>query len=92
VFALGFISTIFFGWLPLYLPELFPTHARATGSGVAFNFGRIATAAGMFGNAWLVSHFSGDYAQVGQVTSLVYGLGMVIILFAPDTSGRRLQD
>lgn len=33
VFAQGFVATLFFGWLPLYLPELFPTHVRATGSG-----------------------------------------------------------
>lgn len=30
VFAQGFVATLFFGWLPLYLPELFPTHVRAT--------------------------------------------------------------
>ena len=31
VFAQGFVATLFFGWLPLYLPELFPTHVRADG-------------------------------------------------------------
>lgn len=90
VFGLGFISTIFFGWLPLYLPELFPTQARATGTGVAFNFGRIATAAGVLGTGLLMAHYQGNYAQVGQVTSLIYAAGMVIILFAPDTSSKRL--
>ena len=35
VFAQGFVATLFFGWLPLYLPELFPTRVRATGSGLA---------------------------------------------------------
>jgi MFS family permease len=91
VFALGFVSTIFFGWLPLYLPELFPTHARATGTGVSFNFGRIATAFGVLGTGLLTGYYDGDYAKVGQVTSLIYALGMVIILFAPDTSRKRLQ-
>ena len=42
---LGFVATVFFGWLPLYLPELFPTRVRATGTGVTFNFGRVAPAA-----------------------------------------------
>jgi hypothetical protein len=32
--ALGFFSGIYFGWLPLFLPELFPTAARSTGAGV----------------------------------------------------------
>ena len=35
VFAQGFVATLFFGWLPLYLPELFPTRVRAAGSGIA---------------------------------------------------------
>jgi MFS family permease len=90
VFSLGFVSTIFFGWLPLYLPELFPTQARATGSGISFNFGRIFTACGVLGAGFLVGHYGGDYAKVGQITSLVYAAGMVIILFAPDTARKRL--
>ena len=40
-FILGFISIIYFGWLPLFLPELFPTRVRSTGSGVSFNTGRV---------------------------------------------------
>ena len=35
--------------------------------------------------------FDGDYARVEQVTCLIYGLGMVVIVFAPDTSGTRLD-
>src|SRR4029079_5205723 len=92
VFVVGFISTIFFGWLPLYLPELFPTAARATGPGVSFNFGRILTAIGVLGTGSLTAAFGGDYAAAGRVTSLVYALGMVVILFAPDTTGRRLRE
>ncbi len=37
----GIFTASFYGWLPLYLPELFPTRVRATGQGFAFNFGRI---------------------------------------------------
>lgn len=92
VFAIGFVSTIFFGWLPLYLPELFPTHARATGSGVSFNFGRILTAAGVLGTGALTSFYREDYAAAGRITSLVYALGMIVILFAPDTTGKKLKE
>ncbi len=46
-FVAGVCTASFYGWLPLYLPELFPTHVRATGSGIAFNTGRFATAIGM---------------------------------------------
>lgn len=86
VFALGVIGTVFFGWLPLYLPELFPTRVRATGAGVTFNFGRFASAVGVLTAGWLMSVFAGDYARVGEVMGYVYGLGAVVIWFAPDPS------
>jgi MFS family permease len=92
VAAIGFFGTIYFGWLPLYLPELFPTSVRATGTGVAFNFGRIATAVGVLGAGQIMQAFGGDYARMGRATCLVYLLGMIIIIFAPDTSRKRLTD
>jgi hypothetical protein len=92
VFALGFISTILFGWLPLYLPELFPTYSRATGAGVSFNFGRILTGLGVLGTGAITAWFNEDYARAGSVTTLVYALGMIVILFAPDTTKDKLKD
>ena len=92
VFLLGLVATVFFGWLPLYLPELFPTRARATGAGVTYNFGRIGSAAGVLAAGSLMAWFRGDYARVGEVTAWVYALGMVAILFAPDTSKSAVQD
>ena len=52
---LGMISASFYGWLPLYLPELFRTSVRATGQGFGFNFGRIIAAAGNLQMANLLS-------------------------------------
>jgi MFS family permease len=91
-FMLGVTGGFYFGWLPLCLPELFPTRVRSTGAGVTFNFGRIASALGVLGAGALVQHYDGDYARVGALTSLVYFLGMVIIWFAPETSGKKLED
>jgi hypothetical protein len=91
--ALGFFSGFYFGWLPLCLPELFPTRVRSTGAGVSFNFGRIVTAFGVLIAAELLNQFfDGDYAQIGRSTSLIYAVGMVIIWFAPDTSAKELED
>jgi MFS family permease len=92
VFVLGVVSTLFFGWLPLYLPELFPTSARATGSGVSFNFGRILTALGVLAAGAITTWLNEDYGQAGSITMLVYALGMVVILFAPDTTKEKLKD
>jgi MFS family permease len=86
VFAQGFVATLFFGWLPLYLPELFPTHVRATGTGIAYNFGRFASAAGVVFAGTLMLWSGGDYAKVGVITGLVYALGMIVIWWAPDTT------
>jgi len=92
VSALGFFSGIYFGWLPLFLPELFPTRVRATGAGVSFNFGRILTALTIVATGALMELFAGDFAQIGRVTSLIYLIGMIAIWFAPDTSQRQLED
>ena len=90
VFAQGFVATLVFGWLPLYLPELFPTHVRAAGSGVSYNVGRFATAAGVMTAGFLFTALGGSYASVGAAAALIYGLGMVAIWWAPDTARRSL--
>ena len=92
VSVLGFFSGIYFGWLPLCLPEMFPTRVRSTGAGVSFNFGRILTAVTIFLSGELLRQFGGDYAQIGRITSLIYAVGMLVILFAPDTSKKQLED
>jgi SHS family sialic acid transporter-like MFS transporter len=89
--ALGFFSGFFFGWLPLCLPELFPTRVRSTGAGVSFNWGRIATAVGVLVASEALRLVNGNYALIGGITSLVYALGMIVILFVPDTSKRQLD-
>lgn len=89
--ALGFFSGFFFGWLPLCLPELFPTRVRSTGAGVSFNWGRIATAVGVLAAGEMLRFVNGNYARIGAVTSLVYALGMIVILFVPDTSKNQLD-
>ncbi|MGC3971480.1 MAG: MFS transporter [Pirellulales bacterium] len=83
VFLIGISGTLFFGWLPLYLPELFPTAVRATGIGLTYNAGRILTALGIIVAGELIRAMGDDYARVGTMTSWVYLLGMIIILFAP---------
>lgn len=91
-FLLGFVGVTYFGWLPLYLPELFPTRVRSTGIGVTFNSGRILAAGCVLGAGVLAGWFHGDYARVGSITGLVYVAGMVVICFAPDTTKNRLED
>ena len=62
VLLAGCMTASFYGWLPLYLPELFPTRIRATGQGFAYNFGRVLAAAGTLASGQLLNHFGEDYA------------------------------
>ncbi|MBX9791994.1 MAG: MFS transporter [Pirellulales bacterium] len=88
----GCVTAAFYGWLPLYLPELFPTRMRATGQGLAFNFGRIVAAFASLQTGALVKRFDGSIAQAAAATSLVYALGLVLIWLAPETRGRPLPE
>jgi MFS transporter, SHS family, sialic acid transporter len=90
-FVVGCCSASFYGWLPLYLPELFPTRSRATGQGVAFNTGRIIAAIGTLNVSTMIQGLGG-YAKTGMVISCVYLLGMVLIWFAPETKNRPLPE
>ena len=84
----GFITTLFFGWLPLYLPQLFPVEVRATGTGIAYNTGRFATAAGIFLAGAIFSALGSDYSRTGAVCSLVYALGILVALLLHHHSRR----
>jgi len=88
--VVGAATAAFYGWLPLYLPELFPTRARATGQGVSYNTGRILAALGAITQGQLVSEFGGSYAKAGAVVTLVYLVGMILIWFGRETKGRPL--
>ena len=79
----GFVSTLFFGWLAVYLPSVFPVEVRAAGSGLAYNAGRFLTAAGVLAAGTLFTALGGDYARVGSLCSLVYALGIAAIWLTP---------
>ncbi|MEE2942085.1 MAG: MFS transporter [Verrucomicrobiota bacterium] len=89
---LGFFSGIFFGWLPLFLPELFVTRVRSVGAGVCFNFGRIITALTVFITAGLIAYFDNDFRQIGRITSLIYLCGAIGILLMPKGVEGTIKD
>ena len=91
-FLTGATTGAFYGWLPLFLPEVFPTRVRATGQGFSYNFGRVLAAGGSLGMGALMQQFGGSYAQAGAVVTFVYGIGALLIWLAPETKGRPLPD
>jgi MFS family permease len=102
-FIAGVFTASFYGWLPLYLPELFRTSVRATGQGFGFNFGRILAAIGVLQVGNLLKVLDTD-VELGPLTiahghplacsaiCLVYLLGMVLIWFCPETKGKPLPE
>ena len=106
VFAAGGITAAFYGWFPLYLPELFPTSIRATSQGFAFNFGRVLSAVGSLQTAALTTWFARGMEQdrieldafpkAGAALAAIYLIGIAIIWLGPETKGKplpvRMQD
>lgn len=100
-FILGGCTASFYGWLPLYLPELFATKVRATGQGFGFNFGRILAAiAGLQVGSLLklvdgyqtYAGLKGGYPVACSFVCFVYVIGMGLIWLAPETRGKPLPD
>jgi predicted MFS family arabinose efflux permease len=93
VLIAGGMTASFYGWLPLYLPELFPTRVRAFSQGFAFNFGRIVAAVGALQFGYLMQNvFNGSYPKACTVLSMIYLVGMLVIWWAPETRGRELPE
>ena len=102
-FVAGVCTASFYGWLPLYLPELFRTHVRATGQGFGFNYGRILAAVGVLQLGNLLRTLTTDQQLWGltipagrplacSAIAFIYVVGMVIIWFAPETRGKPLPE
>ena len=95
---MGFFTASFYGWLPLYLPELFATNVRATGQGFGFNFGRILAAIGALQVGNLFKPFELFGYQVGgqpfacSAMAAIYIVGALLIFAAPETRGKPLPD
>jgi MFS family permease len=101
-FVAGGITAAFYGWFPLYFPELFPTSIRATSQGFAYNFGRVISAAGTLQTAQLTAWFAKEiepsrveleaFPKAGAALALIYLVGAAIIWLGPETKGKPLPE
>jgi MFS family permease len=91
VFTLGMSATAFFGFFPLYLPELFPTRVRATGQGVCYNTGRLIAVPFVLLSGKLVE-ILGGYQHAAAAITLVYLVGLFVAFLGKETSGQALQE
>ncbi len=84
-FLAGGVTSSFYGFFPLYFPELFPTAVRATGQGFAFNFGRILAAIGGLQTTTLINYFGNDFPRAGMTMAGIYVLGILVVWLGPET-------
>jgi MFS family permease len=87
----GFFCMGQYSWMPVWLPELFPTHLRATAIAFAFNAPRLIAFLGPLLGGVLIVNFGG-YGRVATIISCIYILGFAVTPFLPETRGRALPD
>jgi MFS family permease len=90
--ANGFFTSGQFAWMAVYLPEVYPTAVRGTGTAVVYNSARYLAAFGPLVAGWVVE-FLGGIAHAAALMSSIYLLGLAATPFAaPETKGQPLPD
>jgi MFS family permease len=98
---MGMAQLSVFAGFAIYLPELFPSRLRSTGTSFCYNFGRFAAAAGSFFSAKLTVDVFGAYKETDPSLPLRYaamtmcGIFLIALLtlpFAPETKGQPLPE
>jgi MFS family permease len=101
MFLMGMAQLSVFAGFAIYLPELFPSKLRSTGTSFCYNLGRFAAAGGSFFSATLTSGVYGKYAAQDPALPLRYAamtmcaiflLGIFILPFAPETKDKPLPE
>jgi len=102
----GFVTLSVFGGYSIYFPEIFPTRLRATGTAICYNVARILAGIIILMQLPMKSFFndliaknSEFFQSIGVTTPFravaivmcsVYFVGLVALIWAPETRGRPL--
>lgn len=91
--VLAFLNAIFsngqYSWMPVWLPELYPTRMRATAMAFAFNAPRFIAFLGPLFAGTLIVYFGG-FGYAATIISTIYILGLIAVQFLPETNGKPL--
>lgn len=94
-FFIGLTVFGVFGSFTYYLPELFPTRLRGTGSGFCYNFGRIFASGGPFLVGYIASQGLNAFSTAMAVLFYVGFIPLAGLLLMPlvvETRGKALAD
>ena len=92
---MGFGTLSVFAVYAIYLPELFPTSLRSTGTSFCYNFGRLVAASAPFWIGAVTAKLGGDieaFRTAGSWATLVLLLGLIAIPFLPETKDQPLPE
>ena len=87
---LGFATLSCFAGYSIYFPEIFPTRLRGTGVGFCYNTVRYLAAPFPFLLGWLSTLM--PFRTVAVVMSSIYLVGIVALIWAPETKGQPLPE
>jgi MFS family permease len=92
---MGFGQYSVFGVYAIYLPELFPTSLRSTGTSFCYNFGRLIAATAPFTIGRITKNLGGNiegFRTAGMWVSLVLLIGILVLPFLPETKDQPLPE
>lgn len=92
---MGFGQYSVFGVYAIYLPELFPTSLRSTGTSFCYNFGRIVAATAPFTIGQITQRLGSNlegFRTAGMWVSIVLLLGLAVLPFLPETKDQPLPE
>ncbi|HEY2585960.1 MAG TPA: MFS transporter [Tepidisphaeraceae bacterium] len=100
---MGVAQLSVFAGFSIYLPELFGSSVRSTGTSFCYNLGRFAAAGGSFFSFILSAHVFARFAHGDRTSPLplrysamtmcaIFLIGLATLPFAPETKGQPLPE
>jgi hypothetical protein len=93
--VMGFGQMAVYAVYAIYLPELFPTRLRSTGTSFCYNGGRVIAATAPLTMSRITASLGGDieaFRSAGQWASLLLLSGLLAVPFLPETRHRPLPE